>query len=154
MLILFYRRRFRELGYSRHLHEVWCLCLFQGRVAGLLRPRPFLNKLSNALVSRKFCEQHSSIIVLNDYVTGLYLIIGWPGCLYVTMWTIYDVPNSCYRIHENCYPVKSRLRSYKPAPSPGQGYHHCLISEGSGQVLQVFCTWIAWWWQTFTNSKL
>jgi hypothetical protein len=27
-------------------------------VAGLLQPRPFLNKLSNALVSRKFCEWH------------------------------------------------------------------------------------------------
>ncbi len=36
--------------------QVCCLCLLQGRVAGLLRPRPFLNKLSNALVSRKFCE--------------------------------------------------------------------------------------------------
>jgi hypothetical protein len=35
-----------------------CLCLFQGRVAGLLWPRPFLNKLSIALSNRKFCERH------------------------------------------------------------------------------------------------
>ncbi len=40
-----------------------CLCLFQGRVAGLLRPRPFLNKLSNALASRKFCERHNQHLV-------------------------------------------------------------------------------------------
>jgi hypothetical protein len=33
---------------------VCCLCLLQGRVAGLLWPRPFLNKLSNALFIRKF----------------------------------------------------------------------------------------------------
>jgi hypothetical protein len=26
--------------------------------ASLLQPRPFLNKLSNALVSRKICERH------------------------------------------------------------------------------------------------
>ncbi len=58
MLILFYRRRFGELGYSRNLHELAVLCLLQGRDAGLLGPRPFLNKLSSALVSREFCEQH------------------------------------------------------------------------------------------------
>jgi len=58
VLILFYRRQFRELGFSRNLHKLCCLCLLQGRFAGLLRPRPFLNKLSNALVSRKFCERH------------------------------------------------------------------------------------------------
>ncbi len=34
--------------------------LLQGRVAGLLRPRPFLNKLSIALSSRKFCERHTT----------------------------------------------------------------------------------------------
>jgi hypothetical protein len=39
-------------------HIVCCLCVLQGRVGGLLRPRPFLNKLSNALFSRKFCEAH------------------------------------------------------------------------------------------------
>jgi hypothetical protein len=38
------------------------LCLFQGRVAGLLQPRPFLNKLSNALVIRKFCEQQRGML--------------------------------------------------------------------------------------------
>ncbi len=59
MLILFYRRQFRELGYSRDLHKLYCLSLLQGRVAGLLRPRPFIHKLSNALVSRKFCERHN-----------------------------------------------------------------------------------------------
>jgi hypothetical protein len=36
-----------------------CLCLFLGRVASLLWPRPFLNKLNNALFSRKFCERHN-----------------------------------------------------------------------------------------------
>ncbi len=41
-------------------HIVLSVFLFQGRVAGLLRPRPFLNKLSNALVSRKFCERHTN----------------------------------------------------------------------------------------------
>jgi hypothetical protein len=49
----------QELGYSRNLHEFAVLCLLQGRVAGLLQPRPFLNKMSNALVSIKFCERHT-----------------------------------------------------------------------------------------------
>ncbi len=41
--------------------------MFQGRVAGLLWPRPFLNKLSNALVSRKFCELHTD----EKYIGGV-----------------------------------------------------------------------------------
>jgi hypothetical protein len=40
------------------------LVFVQGRVAGLLRPRPFLNKLSIALVSRKFCEWHSLVCLM------------------------------------------------------------------------------------------
>ncbi len=51
MLILFYRRRFSWLGYSRNLHKLCCLCLSQGLVAGLLRPRPFLGKLLKATES-------------------------------------------------------------------------------------------------------
>jgi hypothetical protein len=39
-----------------------CLCLIQGRVAGLLQPRPFLNKLSIAQSNRKFCERHNNLI--------------------------------------------------------------------------------------------
>jgi hypothetical protein len=48
VLILFYRRQFRELGYSRNLHE-FAVCIV----------RPFLKKLSNPLESRKFCERHT-----------------------------------------------------------------------------------------------
>jgi hypothetical protein len=47
VLILVYRRRFSGLGYNRNIHIV--LFVFVSRwVAGLLRPRPFLNKLSTA----------------------------------------------------------------------------------------------------------
>jgi hypothetical protein len=60
VLILFYRRLFSGLGYSRNpTYSTCCLCLFQCRVAGLLRPRPFLNKLSIVQRSRKFCERQS-----------------------------------------------------------------------------------------------
>ncbi len=51
---------------SRPQQHTWNNKLFvglfvfvQGWVAGLLRPRPFLNKLSNALISRKFCGRHN-----------------------------------------------------------------------------------------------
>ncbi len=56
----------RELGYSWNLQKMcWSACEC-GRVASLLRPRPFLEKLSNALVSRKFCEQHTDTVLLEN----------------------------------------------------------------------------------------
>ncbi len=51
-----------------------CLCLLQGRVVGLL-PRPFLHKLSIALVSRKFCEQHSLVCLM---YLGVYILNRFP----------------------------------------------------------------------------
>jgi hypothetical protein len=49
----------KSLEYFSNVFVPRILLLEQGRVAGLLRPRPFLYKMINALVSRKFCERHS-----------------------------------------------------------------------------------------------
>jgi hypothetical protein len=40
------------------ISTVVLLCLFQGLVAGLLRPRPSLKQIEQNLSSGKFCEWH------------------------------------------------------------------------------------------------
>jgi hypothetical protein len=40
------------------------LCLFQGLVAGLLRPRPSLKQIEQSLSRGKFCEWHNFAMTL------------------------------------------------------------------------------------------
>ncbi len=51
-------------------------------MAGLLWPRPFPQQLSNALVSRKFCERHRYNIISEDTIPS----VSVPRLLYFVLY--------------------------------------------------------------------